>query len=111
MVCLLTSVAVTSLSAGDSSLYIFYAIILAFTVGIFQITLALLKAGKVFDTIPEHVLLGFTSAAALIISGSQLSKIFGMPKISLGQLAEPQLLLAKSVVLKGAPKLSNLPLP
>ena len=76
MVCLLTSVAVTSLSAGDSSLYIFYAIILAFTVGIFQITLALFRAGKVFDTIPEHVLLGFTSAAALIISASQLSKSF-----------------------------------
>ena len=98
MVCLLTSVAVTSLSAGDSSLYIFYAIILAFTVGIFQITLAFLKAGKVFDTIPEHVLLGFTSAAALIISGSQLSKIFGMPKISLGQLADPQLLLASTPI-------------
>ena len=98
MVCLLTSVAVTSLSAGDSSLYIFYAIILAFTVGIFQITLALLKAGKVFDTIPEHVLLGFTSAAALIISTSQLSKIFGMPKISLGQLANLEVLLESTPV-------------
>ena len=98
MVCLLTSVAVTSLSAGDSSLYIFYAIILAFTVGIFQITLALLKAGKVFDTIPEHVLLGFTSAAALIISASQLSKVFGMPKISLGQLSNPEALLASTPI-------------
>ena len=98
MVCLLTSVAVTSLSAGDSSLYIFYAIILAFTVGIFQITLALLKAGKVFDTIPEHVLLGFTSAAALIISTSQLSKIFGMPKISLGQLANLEVLLESTPI-------------
>ena len=98
MVCLLTSVAITSLSAGDSSLYIFYAIILAFTVGIFQITLALLKAGKVFDTIPEHVLLGFTSAAALIISASQLSKVFGIPKISLGQLANPEALLLNTPV-------------
>ena len=98
MVCLLTSVAITSLSAGDSSLYIFYAIILAFTVGIFQITLALLKAGKVFDIIPEHVLLGFTSAAALIISGSQLSKVFGMPKITLGQLADPQALLTSTPI-------------
>jgi SulP family sulfate permease len=98
MVCLLTSVAVTSLSAGDSSLYIFYAIILAFTVGIFQIALALLKAGKIFDTIPEHVLLGFTSAAALIISASQLSKVFGMPKISLGQLSNPEALLASTPI-------------
>ena len=98
MVCLLTSVAVTSLSAGDSSLYIFYAVILAFTVGIFQITLALFKAGKIFDTIPEHVLLGFTSAAALIISASQLSKVFGMPKISLGQLANPGALLESTPI-------------
>ncbi len=98
MVCLLTSVAVTSLSAGNTSLYIFYAIILAVTVGVFQVTLALFRAGKVFDTIPEHVLLGFTSAAALIISTSQLSKVFGMPKISLGQLINPELLLASTPI-------------
>jgi len=98
MVCLLTSVAITSLSAGDSSLYIFYAVILAFTVGIFQITLALFKAGKIFDKIPEHVLLGFTSAAALIISASQLSKVFGIPKISLGQLANPGALLESTPI-------------
>ena len=98
MVCLLTSVAITSLSAGDTSLYIFYAVILAVTVGSFQVTLAFLKAGKIFDTIPEHVLLGFTSAAALIISTSQLSKVFGIPKISLGQLANPELLLANTPI-------------
>ena len=98
MVCLLTSVAVTSLSAGDNSLYIFYAIILAVTVGVFQVVLALFRAGKIFDTIPEHVLLGFTSAAALIISTSQLSKVFGMPKISLEQLINPELLLASTPI-------------
>ena len=98
MVCLLTSVAITSLSAGDTSLYIFYAVILAVTVGMFQVALALLRAGKIFDTIPEHVLLGFTSAAALIISMSQLSKVFGMPKISLGQLINPELLLANTPI-------------
>ena len=98
MVCLLTSVAIASLSAGDSSLYIFYAIILAVTVGMFQVALALLRAGKIFDTIPEHVLLGFTSAAALIISTSQLSKVFGMPKISLGQLINPESLLASTPI-------------
>ena len=86
MVCLLTSVAISSLSFGDSSLYIAYAVILAMTVGLFQIALALVRAGKIFDTIPEHVLLGFTSAAALIIATSQLSKVFGLPKISLNEL-------------------------
>jgi SulP family sulfate permease len=57
---------------------------LALSVGIFQITLSLAKAGKLIDVVlKEHVILGFTSAAALIIAGSQLSKIFGLSKVSL----------------------------
>ena len=87
MVCLLTSVAAGSLAGGDKDVYIIYAMILAFTVGVFQISLSLLKAGKIFDKIPEHVLLGFTSAAALIISFSQLSKVFGLPSVSLADIA------------------------
>ena len=86
MVCLLTSVAAGSLADGNKDIYIVYAVILAFTVGIFQISLAIFKAGKVFDKIPEHVLLGFTSAAALIISFSQLSKIFGLPSVNLDDI-------------------------
>ena len=87
MVCLLTSVAAGSLAGGDKDVYIIYAMILAFTVGVFQISLSLFKAGKIFDKIPEHVLLGFTSAAALIISFSQLSKVFGLPSVSLVDIA------------------------
>ena len=93
MVCLLTSVAISSLASGQTDLYIYFAIILAFSVGIFQIILSLIRAGYLFDKIPEHVLLGFTSAAALIISMSQLSKVFGMPKISFMQLADLNSLL------------------
>ena len=87
MVCLLTSVAAGSLAGGDKDVYIIYAMILAFTVGVFQISLSLFQAGKIFDKIPEHVLLGFTSAAALIISFSQLSKVFGLPSVSLADIA------------------------
>lgn len=84
MVSLLTAVAVTSLSLGDNSLYVPIAIMLALSVGIFQLTLSLAKAGKLIDVVlKEHVILGFTSAAALIIAGSQLSKIFGLSKVSL----------------------------
>ena len=93
MVCLLTSVAISSLASGQTDLYIYFAILLAFSVGIFQIILSLSRAGYLFDKIPEHVLLGFTSAAALIISMSQLSKVFGMPKISFMQLADLNSLL------------------
>jgi SulP family sulfate permease len=87
MVSLLTAVAVTSLSFGDSSLYVPIAIMLALSVGVFQITLALAKAGKLIDVVlKEHVILGFTSAAALIIASSQMSKVFGLSKVSLVDL-------------------------
>ena len=87
MVSLLTAVAVTSLSLGDNSLYVPIAIMLALSVGIFQLTLSLVKAGKLIDVVlKEHVILGFTSAAALIIAGSQLSKVFGLSKVTLSDL-------------------------
>jgi SulP family sulfate permease len=87
MVSLLTAVAITSLSLGDESLYVPLAIMLALSVGIFQITLSMVKAGKLIDIVlKEHVILGFTSAAALIIASSQLSKIFGLNKVSLDDL-------------------------
>ena len=87
MVSLLTAVAISSLSYGDESLYVPFAIMLALSVGIFQITLSFVKAGKLIDIIlKEHVILGFTSAAALIIASSQLSKVFGLDKISLSDL-------------------------
>jgi SulP family sulfate permease len=45
------------------------------------------KAGKLIDIVlKEHVILGFTSAAALIIASSQLSKVFGLNKVSLNDL-------------------------
>ena len=98
MVCLLTSVAISSLSYGDPTLYIAYAIILSMTVGFFQLFLSLTKTGNIFDKIPEHVLLGFTSAAALIIAMSQLSKVFGMPKVSISQLLDLDNLLVSSPI-------------
>lgn len=87
MVSLLTAVAITSLSYGDTALYVPLAIMLALSVGLFQIILALVKAGKLIDIVlKEHVILGFTSAAAIIIASSQLSKIFGFNSMSLSDL-------------------------
>ena len=88
MVSLLTAVAITSLSLGDKSLYVPLAIMLALSVGIFHLTLALVKAGKFIDVVlKEHVILGFTSAAALIIASSH-SKVFGLDKVSLADLLD-----------------------
>ena len=63
---LITAVAITSLSLGDKSLYLPLAIMLALSVGIFQLTLALVKAGKLIDVVlKEHVILGFTSRCSI----------------------------------------------
>ena len=86
MVCLLTSVAIGSLAAGKTEFYVYFAVLLSFSVGIFQLFLSFIKAGRLFDEIPENVLLGFTSAAALIIATSQLSKVFGLPKVAFSDL-------------------------
>ncbi len=87
MVSLLTAVAVSSLAYGDERMYVPLAIMLALSVGIFQITLSLAKAGKLIDVVlKEHVILGFTSAAALIIASSQLSKVFGLGSVSITDL-------------------------
>ena len=89
MVSLLTAVAVSSLTYGDQTMYISLAVMLALSVGIFQVALSLAKAGKFIDIVlKEHVILGFTSAAALIIASSQLSKVFGFDKVLLSDLLE-----------------------
>ena len=87
MVSLLTAVAISSLSYGDQTMYVPLAVMLALSVGIFQISLSLAKAGKLIDIVlKEHVILGFTSAAALIIASSQLSKVFGLNKVAVSDL-------------------------
>ena len=87
MVSLLTAVAVSSLTYGDQTMYISLAVMLALSVGIFQVVLSLAKAGKFIDIVlKEHVILGFTSAAALIIASSQLSKVFGLDKVLISDL-------------------------
>ncbi len=99
MVSLLTAVAVTSLSSGDESLYVPLAIMLALSVGVFQVTLSMVKAGKLIDVVlKEHVILGFTSAAALIIASSQLSKVFGLNKVSLNDLFSIKSLLENTPI-------------
>ncbi len=99
MVSLLTAVAITTLASGEESLYVPFAIMLALSVGVFQITLSMIKAGKFIDIVlKEHVILGFTSAAALIIASSQLSKVFGLNKVSLHDLFNSSSLLESTPI-------------
>lgn len=61
-----------------ASQYIPLAMLLAFLVGAFQLFLGAFRLGVVVNFLSHPVIVGFTSAAALVIGLSQASKIFGV---------------------------------
>jgi len=78
IVSLLTAAALQPLAIQNPEGYLAYAAILAFMVGVFQMSLGLLRLGVLVDFLSHPVVVGFTNAAALIIASSQLGKIFGI---------------------------------
>jgi MFS superfamily sulfate permease-like transporter len=78
VVSLMTSASLEPLATAGSEAYIAYAILLAFSVGLFQFLLGVLRLGLVINFLSHPVVNGFTNAAALIIASSQLSKLFGV---------------------------------
>jgi SulP family sulfate permease len=77
VVSLMTAASLSPLATAGSEGYIAYAILLALMVGVFQLTLGLLRLGLVVNFLSHPVVNGFTNAAALIIATSQLDKMFG----------------------------------
>lgn len=78
VVSLMTATALEPIATAGSEAFIAYAILLALLVGVFQLLLGLLRLGLVVNFLSHPVVSGFTSAAAIIIATSQLSKIFGV---------------------------------
>ncbi len=78
IVSLLTAAALEPLAIASPEGYMAYAAILAFMVGVFQMSLGLLRLGVLVDFLSHPVVVGFTNAAAIIIASSQVSKIFGI---------------------------------
>jgi len=78
VVSLMTSASLAPLASAGSEGYIAYAILLALMVGIFQLSIGLLRLGLVVNFLSHPVVNGFTNAAAIIIASSQLSKMFGV---------------------------------
>jgi anti-anti-sigma factor len=78
VVSLMTSASLAPLATTGSAGYIAYAVLLALMVGLFQLSLGLLKLGLVVNFLSHPVVNGFTNAAAIIIASSQLSKMFGV---------------------------------
>lgn len=55
-----------------------YSALLALMIGVFQLSLGLLRLGVLVDFLSHPVVVGFTNAGALIIATSQLPKLFGL---------------------------------
>lgn len=53
-----------------------YSAVLAIMVGIFRLSLGLLRLGMLVDFLSHPVVIGFTNAGAIIIATSQLPKLF-----------------------------------
>ncbi len=77
IVSLMTAAALEPLALSPDG-YLAYAAMLALMVGLFQLSLGLLRLGVLVDFLSHPVVVGFTNAAALIIASSQMSKIFGI---------------------------------
>jgi sulfate permease, SulP family len=78
IVSLMTAASLEPLATSGSPGYIAYAVLLALMVGIFQLSLGVLRLGLVVNFLSHPVVNGFTNAAAIIIASSQLSKLFGV---------------------------------
>lgn len=78
IVSLLTAASLEPIATLNPDGYLAYAAILAFMVGLFQLSLGVLRLGVLVDFLSHPVVVGFTNAAALIIASSQLGKIFGI---------------------------------
>ena len=79
MVSLLVATGVSELAPQGTEAYITMAILLAFMVGVIQLSLGLLRFGFITNFLSHPVLSGFTSAAALIIGLNQLKNLTGIP--------------------------------
>jgi SulP family sulfate permease len=79
MVSLLTGATLAQFAAVGSDQIVALAIILAFMIGLLQLSLGLLRLGAVVNFLSHPVIVGFTNAAAIIIALSQLNKLLGVP--------------------------------
>ncbi len=78
VVSLMTAAALEPLATANPEGYLVYAGVLAISVGIFQLSLGLLRLGVLVEFLSHSVVIGFTNAAAIIIGASQLSKLLGV---------------------------------
>ncbi|WP_457551791.1 SulP family inorganic anion transporter [Desulfobacula sp.] len=128
IVSLMSAAALEPLATAGGAQFIAYSIIMALTVGCFQLFLGVFRLGLLVNLLSHPVVNGFTNAAAIVIASSQFSKLFGvyvdkaphhyqtiinvcksalhythMPTLALGILAIAIMVILKRV----APKIPN----
>lgn len=77
IISLMTAAALIPLNLSTEQ-YIVYAAMLAILAGIMQVVLGLLRLGVMVDFLSHPVVIGFTNAAAIVISSLQIGKILGI---------------------------------
>ena len=78
VVSLMSAASLEPLATAGGPEFIAYAIIMALTVGCFQLFLGVFKLGLIVNLLSHPVVNGFTNAAAIVIASSQFSKLFGV---------------------------------
>jgi len=74
---LLILAGISQIAEPFSSEYISYVLLTGLLIGIFQVILSILRLGFLANFLSHPILVGFTSAAAIIIIVSQLSAVLG----------------------------------
>jgi SulP family sulfate permease len=99
--------ALSPLAAPGSPQYVTLALTLGLLVGAIQLTLGLVRLGRLTNLISHSVIIGFTTGAAFLIAASQLKHFFGLtvpartgffPTVFEAVKALPELNLAVTVV-------------
>lgn len=87
IISLMTAAALIPLGLNADQ-YIVYAAMLAIMAGLMQLVLGLLRLGILVDFLSHPVVIGFTNAAAIVISSLQIGKILGIETESGNHLYE-----------------------
>jgi len=77
--CLLVSASLAGLATPGSSEWIALAVWLSLLTGLLQVVLGLARFGWLLNLVNSPVLMAFTQAAAVLIIGSQLPALLGLP--------------------------------
>ena len=77
IISLMTAAALIPLDLSAEQ-YVVYAAMLAILAGVIQVVLGLLRLGILVDFLSHPVIIGFTNAAAIVISSLQVGKLLGI---------------------------------